>query len=68
MTDSQSSVQVEIVCIGKRKRANVISDSESDDGKTHSPVLKVDQLDNNDATFIQDEADDADEDKDNSKF
>ncbi len=52
--------------VGKRKSAFVISASESDDGKTHLRMLTVDQLDENEVTIIED--DDADEDKDDSKF
>ena len=57
MISSQSSDEVAIVCIGKRKRSNVIADSDSEVGKTHLRKLTVDQIDKDEVKFIQDDAD-----------
>ena len=69
MNSSQSSDEVAIVCIGKRKRSNVIADSDSEVGKTHLRMLTVDQLDKDEVTFIQNDVDQVEkEDEDDSKF
>ena len=57
---SISSADVQDVSIGKRQKVIrakviVISDSESVVGTTHLRMLTVDQLDQNELTFIQDD-------------
>ena len=55
--------------VGRRVKLIVISDSDSDDGKTHSPVLTVDQIEQNEVTFIQNGVDQVvEEDQNDSKF
>ena len=57
MNYSQSSDEIPLVYIGKRMRWNLISDSESDDGKTHSPMPTVDPVDGNERTLIKGDVD-----------
>ena len=69
MNSSQESEEAQIVCIGKRKRSNVIADSDSEVGKTHLRKLTVDQLDKDEVTFIQNGVDQVvEEDQNDSKF
>ena len=70
MKRSQTSTGNErIKRFGKRAKVIVISDSDSDDGKTHSPVLTVDQIEQNEVKFIQNGVDQVvEEDQNDSKF
>ena len=55
MKRSNCSDEIQLVSVGKRRKMNGKSDSESVVGTTHLRMLTVDQLDQNELTFIQDD-------------